>query len=271
MLRIAVLGATGRMGGAVTRVVSAADDAKIVGACTEPGHTDVGRDVGELAGVGVLGVTITDDISTALAAADVAIDFTLPVAVAGNLEACVTRGCALVMGTTGLEAQQQAMLKDKSSLIPILYGRNLSVGVNVFTELTRLAARYLGSDWEVEIIEAHHRHKLDAPSGTALQLGDAVAAERGVKLDDVAVYGRSGKTGERSADAIGFHSIRAGNIVGDHSVTLVTDNEIVELTHHAVDRELFASGALRAAHWLSNRSAGLYGMRDVLGFEQELK
>jgi 4-hydroxy-tetrahydrodipicolinate reductase len=139
--------------------------------------------------------------------------------------------------------------------------------VNVFTELTRLAARYLGPDWEVEITEAHHRHKLDAPSGTALQLGEAVAAERGVSLNDVAVYGRSGQTGERSADAIGFNSIRAGNIVGDHSVTLVADTETVELTHHAVNRELFASGALRAAAWLSDQPAGLYSMRNVLGFE----
>jgi 4-hydroxy-tetrahydrodipicolinate reductase len=197
----------------------------------------------------------------------VAIDFTLPAAIEGNLAACAEQGCALVMGTTGLEASHQAMLKNKAEQISIVYGRNLSVGVNVFTELTRLATRYLGPEWEVEITEAHHRHKIDAPSGTALQLGDAVAAERGVNLDEVAVFGRNGHTGERPADAIGINSIRAGSIVGDHSVLFVADTETVELKHHAVDRELFASGALRAARWLSGRPAGLYSMRDVLGFD----
>jgi len=139
--------------------------------------------------------------------------------------------------------------------------------VNVFTELARQAARFLDGDWDVEITEAHHRFKVDAPSGTALQLGEAVADERGQNLDDVAIIGRSGHTGARPPGAIGISSIRAGNIVGDHTVAFVSDTETVELTHHAVDRELFASGALRAAHWLKNQPAGLYGMRDVLGFD----
>lgn len=267
MLKIAVFGANGRMGRAVTRVVSASADAEIVGACTEPGHETVGQDVGELAGMGSLGVVVTADPAEALANADVAIDFTLPAAVPGNLAACRESGCALVMGTTGLAAEHVAMISESSEEISILYGRNLSIGVNVFTELARQAARYLGDEWDVEITEAHHRYKLDAPSGTALQLGEAVADERGTNLDDVAVIGRNGHTGERPRGAIGISSIRAGNIVGDHTVAFVSDTETVELTHHAVDRELFASGALHAAQWLNGRRAGLYSMRDVLGFD----
>jgi 4-hydroxy-tetrahydrodipicolinate reductase len=267
MLKIAVFGANGRMGRAVTRVVTASADAEVVGACTEAGHETVGQDVGELAGLGSLGILVTADANEALADADVAIDFTLPAAVAGNLAACKANGCALVMGTTGLAPEHVALLDESSETISILYGRNLSVGVNVFTELARQAAHYLGDDWDVEITEAHHRFKLDAPSGTALQLGEAVADARGANLDDVAVIGRSGHTGERPAGAIGISSIRAGNIVGDHTVAFVSDTETVELTHHAVDRELFASGALRAAQWLAEKPAGLYSMRDVLGFE----
>jgi 4-hydroxy-tetrahydrodipicolinate reductase len=252
MLKIAVFGANGRMGRAVTRVVTASADADVSGACTEPGHATVGQDVGELAGMGSMGVLVTADPAEALAGADVAIDFTLP---------------AVVMGTTGLAPEHVALIDETSESISILYGRNLSIGVNVFTELARQATRYLGTDWDVEITEAHHRYKLDAPSGTALQLGEAIADERGQNLDDVAVIGRSGHTGERPTGAIGIHSIRAGNLVGDHTVAFVSDTETVQLTHHAVDRELFASGALRAAHWLVERPAGLYSMRDLLGFD----
>jgi 4-hydroxy-tetrahydrodipicolinate reductase len=267
MLKIAVFGANGRMGRAVTRVVTASADAEVVGACTEAGHETVGQDVGELAGLGSLGILVTADANEALADADVAIDFTLPAAVAGNLAACKANGCALVMGTTGLAPEHVALLDESSETISILYGRNLSIGVNVFTELARQAAHYLGDDWDVEITEAHHRFKLDAPSGTALQLGEAVADERGASLADVMVVGRNGHTGERPTGAIGINSIRAGNIVGDHTVAFVSDTETVELTHHSVDRELFASGALQAAQWLADRQPGLYGMRDVLGFK----
>ena len=267
MLRIAVFGANGRMGRAVTRVVSASADAEIVGACTEPGHETVGQDVGELAGLGSLGIAVTANAEDALAGADVAIDFTLPAAVPGNLAACLATRCALVMGTTGLTAEHVAMIDKVSESISILYGRNLSIGVNVFTELARQAARHLGDGWDVEITEAHHRYKLDAPSGTALQLGEAVADARGMNLNDVAVIGRHGHTGQRPPGAIGISSIRAGNIVGDHTVAFVSDTESVQLTHHAADRELFASGALHAARWLQGRPAGLYSMRDVLGFD----
>ncbi len=267
MLKVAVFGANGRMGRAVTRVVCASADAELVGACTEAGHATVGQDVGELAGLGQLGIPVLGDAAEALANADVAIDFTLPAAVPGNLAAARATGTAVVMGTTGLNAEHVALLSESSEEISILYGRNLSIGVNVFTELARQAAAYLGDEWDVEITEAHHRYKLDAPSGTALQLGEAVADARGQNLEDVAVYGRHGHTGERPPGAIGIHAIRAGNIVGDHTVAFVSDTETVQLSHHAVDRELFASGALRAAAWLHGRPAGLYSMRDVLGFD----
>ncbi len=267
MLKIAVFGANGRMGRAVTRVVAAMPEVELVGACTEAGHATVGQDAGELAGLGQLGVAVRGDAEEALADADVAIDFTLPAAVPGNLAAAAATHTALVMGTTGLSAEHVALLSETSEKISILYGRNLSIGVNVFTELARQAARYLGADWDVEITEAHHRYKLDAPSGTALQLGEAVADVRGTNLQDVMVAGRHGHTGERPAGAIGISSIRAGNIVGDHTVAFVSDTEAVELRHHAVDRELFASGALRAAQWLNGKPPGLYSMRDVLGFE----
>lgn len=267
MLRIAVFGASGRMGRAVTRVVAASPDAVLVGAVTEPGHPDIDRDAGELAGVANLGVTVTADAAKAITGADIAIDFTLPVALAGNLAACRAAGVGMIIGTTGLDSAQMELISQASKEIPVLYGRNLSIGVNVFTELARLAARYLGAGWEVEITEAHHRHKVDAPSGTALQLGEAVAAERDVKLADVGVYGRNGHTGERPQAAIGFHSIRGGNIVGDHTVALISDAEILELRHHAVDRELFAAGALRAGQWMRGKDPGLYSMRDVLGFD----
>lgn len=267
MLKIAVFGANGRMGRAVTRVVAASPDVEIVGACTESGHETVGQDIGELAGLGQLGITVLGDAEEALAQADVAIDFTLPAAVPGNLAACRATGTALVMGTTGLAAEHVALLSETSEKISILYGRNLSVGVNVFTELARQAARFLDTDWDVEITEAHHRYKLDAPSGTALQIGEAIADVRGTGLDQVMVAGRNGHTGERPKGAIGISSIRGGNIVGDHTVMFISDTETVELTHHAVDRELFASGALRAARWLHGRAPGLYSMRDVLGFD----
>jgi 4-hydroxy-tetrahydrodipicolinate reductase len=265
-MRVAVLGCTGRMGIAVARAVAESRDAELSGALTQSGHAMLNVDLGVVAGLPTTGVLITSDLSTALEGADVAIDFTLPAATQSNLTACRKHKVALVMGTTGLNEAQRAVLAQAAQEIPIVYARNMSVGVNVTTELARLAARYLGGDWDTEITEAHHRYKVDAPSGTALQLGEAIARERGVDLTDVAVYGRAGKSDGRSRGEIGFSSIRAGNIVGDHSVLFASDTEIVELQHHAADRSVFAQGALRAARWLTGRDAGLYGMPDVLEF-----
>lgn len=266
MIRIAVLGATGRMGKMLVGLI--ADDAglKLAGAASEPGHARLGDDAGRVAGVDELGVAVTDDPAAAIAGAEVAIDFTLPAAAAGNIAACVEQRVALVMGTTGLSVEQQALLGDAGRKIALVYGRNMSVGVNVITELVRLASQTLGDDYDIEIVEAHHRHKIDAPSGTALQLGEAAASGRGVCLDDVAVSGRRGHGEPRETGAIGFASIRAGRIVGDHSVMFAADEEIIELRHRALDRAVFARGALRAAAWVGGRPAGLYSMRDVLGF-----
>ncbi len=265
-MRVAVLGCAGRMGIAVARAVTESRNAEVSGALTQHDHAMLNVDLGVVAGLPTMGVTVTSDLATALEGADVAIDFTLPAAAQANLAACVKHGVALVMGTTGLNEAQQDMLAEAAGKIPIVYGRNMSVGVNVTTELARLAARFLGQEWDTEIIEAHHRHKVDAPSGTALQLGETIANERGADFSQVAVFGRSIKSDARRRGEIGFSSIRAGSIVGEHRVMFASDTEIVELKHQATDRSVFAQGALRAAHWLEGKPAGLYGMPDVLGF-----
>jgi len=265
MTRIAVFGATGRMGQTLIRLI--ADDAslELVGAATEPGHHAIGSDAGLIAGIKESGVEITSAASAAVAGADVALDFTLPAAMAGNVAACIEQGVALVIGTTGLSADDDAALERAAGSIAVLRGRNMSVGVNVLSALAQLASEALGADYDVEIHEAHHRHKVDAPSGTALQLGEAVAKGRGVALESVAVYARHGVGEAREPGSIGFSSIRAGSIVGDHSILFAADEEIIELRHHAQDRSVFARGALRAATWIAGRQAGFYSMNDVLG------
>ena len=265
MQRIAILGANGRMGIALIRLIAASDRAVLTGALTESGHTSVGRDAGQLAGLDTAGVLLTDQLDKALADCDVAIDFTAPAATMRHVHGCVARGCSLVVGTTGLGAAELAALKSAAGSIALLYSRNMSIGITVLTELVRQAAGLLGPDFDAEVFEAHHRAKKDAPSGTALQLGEAVAEARGQKFTDVAIYDRSGLSAGRPAQAIGFASLRAGSIVGDHSVLLASDEEVLELTHRATDRALFARGALRAAAWLADKPAGLYSMQDVLG------
>jgi len=265
VVRIAVLGANGRMGQTLVRLIVTDDSLHLTGAATEPGHESVGQDVGRLAGIDPVGITVTDEPGAAVAVSDVAIDFTLPAATRGNVAACIEHDVEMVMGTTGLSAGDHELLARAGRKIAIVYGRNMSVGVNMISELARLAGRALGEDYDVEISEAHHRDKLDAPSGTALQLGEAVAAGRGVRLEDVAVYERHGTQAAREWGGIGFASVRAGSIVGDHSIMLASDEEIVELRHRALDRNAFARGALRAARWVVEQSPGLYSMSDVLG------
>jgi len=265
MLQIAIFGANGRMGQTLVRLVDAAEDLSLAGALTVEGHAEIGRDAGELAGIGPLGVELTDSLQTALTSADVAIDFTLPDATTGNLAACVQAKTPLVLGTTGLDSSAEQALGSASVGLPIVYGRNMSVGVNLLTELVRIAAATLGDDYDIEISETHHRHKLDAPSGTALQLGEAAARGRGVALDEVAVSGRQGRSDARVPGSIGFASLRAGSVVGDHSVLFAADEEVLDLSHRALDRAVFARGALRAARWLHGQGPGLYGMREVLG------
>jgi 4-hydroxy-tetrahydrodipicolinate reductase len=257
------------MGRAVLSCIYESSDLKLVGAITEPGDSLLGRDAGELAGAAPAGVPLTDDRSQGLDAAQVAIDFTLPVVTEANIKACVDHGTALVIGTTGLEARQRKAMEQAAHEIPIVYARNMSVGVNVFTELVARAAKALGDGYDVEIAETHHRHKVDAPSGTALALGESIAAAQGRKLKDVAVHARHGQIGPRVPGTIGFSVVRGGNVVGEHSVRFIGAEEEVEFFHRAADRKTFARGALRAARWAAGRAPGLYSMADVLGMSRE--
>jgi len=274
MARVTVLGASGRMGTALIRLIAAGGEHQLVGALGEPGDRSLGRDAGQVAGLDPLGVLITDDLAAALQGSGgapghgchVAIDFTAPVVTERHALACAEGGHALVVGTTGLGVAQLAALQTAARRTPVLYARNMSLGVTVLTELVRQAVTLLGPGFDVEITEAHHRHKKDSPSGTALQLGEAVAAARGQQLAEVAVHGRSGlATAGRTEGTIGFSSVRGGAIVGDHTVLLAGAEELLELSHRAMDRALFARGALRAASWLVGQPAGLYSLREVLG------
>jgi len=253
------------MGRALVSCISEAPELKLTGALTEPKHALLGRDAGEVAGVSVLGVLVTDDRNQALDGAQVAIDFTLPEALEANVHACDAAGAALVVGTTGLGESHQRAMRKAAHHIPIVYGRNMSVGVNLFIDLVARAARALGPDYDAEILEAHHRQKIDAPSGTALALGEAVAVARGRKLPELAVHAREGQIGPRVPGTIGFSVVRGGTIVGDHTVLFIGPEEQLEFTHHALDRKAFARGALRAAQWLAGRAPGFYTMADVLG------
>ena len=265
-----MLGAAGRMGQAILSCLSEqVDELKVVGAVTEPSDPALGADAGEHAGLGTLGVPLTDDRAQALHGAQVAIDFTLPAAAEANARACVEQGTALVVGTTGLTEAQIRALETAAQTIPLVYGRNMSIGVNVFMNLVSRAAAVLGAEYDAEIIEAHHRQKVDAPSGTALELGERVAAAKGRSLEELAVHGRHGQTGPRVPDTIGFSVIRGGSIVGDHTVMFAASEESIELSHHALDRKSFARGAIRAARWLAGQAPGLYSMADVLGLRDE--
>jgi 4-hydroxy-tetrahydrodipicolinate reductase len=265
MLKIAVLGASGRMGRAILARLADAGDLRLTGAITEAKDPALGRDAGEAAGLPPFGVPLTDDREQALHGAQVAVDFTLPAALEANVRAAAEAGSALVIGTTGLETRHFDAMRQTAHEIPLVYGRNMSVGVNVFMALVERAAAVLGDDYDVEIVEAHHRHKVDAPSGTALALGERVAEAKGRALHELAVYGRNGRTGPRVPRTIGFSALRGGNIVGDHSVLFIGPDEQLELTHRARDRSAFARGALDAARWAAGRAPGYYSMADVLG------
>lgn len=265
MIRVAVVGAAGRMGKTFIEAITNTDGVTVAAATERPDSTLVGTDVGELAGVGKLGVLVSHSLTKVVDTFDVVIDFTGPQATMVNLEVCRQHGKAMVIGTTGLSDEQKASIKKASADIGIVFAPNMSVGVNLCFRLLELAARVMGEDADIEIIEAHHRHKVDAPSGTALGMGEVIANTLGRDLKEVAVYGREGQTGPRDAKTIGFETIRAGDVVGEHTVWFATEGERVEITHKASNRMTFAKGAVRAAAWLHNRSAGLYDMQDVLG------
>ncbi|MBI5450051.1 MAG: 4-hydroxy-tetrahydrodipicolinate reductase [Gammaproteobacteria bacterium] len=265
MTRIVITGAAGRMGRQLIAACQQTPGAQLAAAIERPGSSVIGADAGELAGSGRLGITVSDDLAQALSGADVLIDFTTPEVTLRNVALCREHRVAMVIGTTGLNDEQRALLHAAAGTLPIVFAPNMSVGVNLCFKLLDIAARVLGDEVDIEVIEAHHRDKVDAPSGTALRMGEVVASALGRELKDCAVYGREGRTGRRDRHTIGFETIRAGDIVGDHTVMFAALGERVEITHKASSRMTFASGALRAALWLRGQKPGLYDMQDVLG------
>ncbi len=265
MTRIAITGAAGRMGRTLIEACRQADGLELTVALEHPDSSLLGSDAGDLAGIGKLGIQVGADLAAVTADFDVLIDFTRPEPTLANLEICRQAGRRMVIGTTGFSDEQKAQIKAAAQDMGVVFAPNMSVGVNVCLKLLDMAARVLGDDFDVEVIEAHHRHKVDAPSGTALRMGEVVAAALGRDLKSCAVYGREGHTGERDRKTIGFETIRAGDIVGDHTVLFAGSGERIEITHKASSRMTFANGAIRAAGWLMEQDNGLFDMQDVLG------
>ena len=265
MTRIAITGAAGRMGRSLIEACQQTDGLEVSVALEHPESSLLGSDAGDLAGIGKLGVPVGADLAAVTDAFDVLIDFTRPEPTLANLEICRQAGRHMVIGTTGFSDEQKAQIEAAAQDIAIVFAPNMSVGVNLCLKLLDMAARVLGDDVDIEVIEAHHRHKVDAPSGTALRMGEVVAEALGRDLKTCAVYGREGHTGERDRKTIGFETIRAGDIVGDHTVMFAGTGERIEITHKASSRMTFANGAVRAAAWLVDRQSGLFDMQDVLG------
>ncbi len=265
--RIAVTGAAGRMGRELIRAVHGRDDCVLAGAIEHPGSLALGQDAGLLAGLGKLGVVITDDPLDLFVKVDAVLDFTIPAASLEFAGLAANARIVHVLGTTGLSPQDEAQLEAAARHAVIVRSGNMSLGVNLLVALTRRVAETLDADFDIEILEMHHRHKVDAPSGTALMLGKAAAEARGVELDKVAVRVRDGHTGARRRGDIGFATLRGGSVVGEHSVLFAADGEVIELTHRAADRGIFARGAVKAALWGRGKRPGFYSMMDVLGLE----
>lgn len=265
MLKIAVTGAGGRMGRTLIEACKLADNCQLTAAFERLDSTLNGTDSGELAGIGNNGVKIITDIDSAVDDFDIMIDFTSIDSSLDHIETCKQHGKKIIIGTTGFSADQKNIIEEASKEIAIVFAPNMSVGVNLCLQLLQMAAKVMGDDADIEVIEAHHRHKVDAPSGTALRMGEVIAETLGRNLDECAVYGREGHTGARDSKTIGFETIRAGDIVGDHTVMFATDGERVEITHKASSRMTFAKGAIRAAKFLKDKEKGLFDMQDVLG------
>jgi len=263
-LRIAIAGADGRMGRMLIEAVQRAGDLSLGGAFDVRGSRALGRDAADFLGE-KSGVTITDDVDAALAGADMMIDFTRPEGTLAHLAAAEKAGKPIVIGTTGFDEAGKARIQAAAERIPVVFAPNMGVGVNALGKILAVAARILDEGYDVEIIEAHHRHKVDAPSGTALWLGEIVAEATDRDLDKDAVYARQGHTGERAARTIGFSAIRGGDIVGDHTVLFAGTGERIEITHRSTSRASYAQGALRACRFLAGREHGLFDMQDVLG------
>ncbi|MBT5435196.1 MAG: 4-hydroxy-tetrahydrodipicolinate reductase [Rhodospirillaceae bacterium] len=264
-VRIGICGCGGRMGRMLAQVGHAREGVVIAAGIEQPGSELLGRDLGELAGLGPLGVLIGDDRAALFAASDVVVDFTAPASTLANAAVAADTGKGLVVGTTGLSGDDKAVLEKAADVAPIVFAANMSLGVNLLAGVARKVAAALDDEFDIEIVEMHHRHKVDAPSGTALALAEAVAEGRGVVLDEVVDRGRDGVTGARKRGTIGMAALRGGDVVGDHQVIFAADGERIEIGHRASDRGIYARGAITAALWLRGRPAGLYGMDDVLG------
>ncbi len=264
-VRIGIVGAGGRMGRALVREIGGTDGCMVAGASERPGAPVLGQDAGAMAGIGSIEVKIHDDPLALFAGCDAVIDFTSPSVTAHHASLAAQGKTIYIVGTTGLEAEQFDALRKAAAHTAIVQAYNMSVGVNLLAGLVRQVATQLGPDWDIEIVEMHHRLKVDAPSGTAILFGEAAARGRGIDLAQHSERGRDGITGARQKGSIGFASLRGGNVVGDHSVIFAAENERIELSHKASDRTIFARGAVRAALWARSAAPGLYGMADVLG------
>ncbi len=265
MVKIAVCGAAGRMGGRIIVAINEAEGCELAGALERPGHPMLGMDAGMLAGTGSLGVAISDDLNAVIAGCDVLIDFTTPKVSLKNLEACALQKKAIVIGSTGFTPEERALARELARDIPCVLAPNMSVGVNVCFKVLADIAKILGDDFDVEIVEAHHKLKKDAPSGTAVRMGEVVAEALGRDYNKVANFHREGICGERTREEIGMQTIRGGDIVGEHTVYFIGMGERIELTHRAHTRDMFSRGSVRAAKWVVTQKPGLYDMQDVLG------
>lgn len=264
MLNIAIAGSTGRMGRTLLESIAESPDMRLSAALEQQSSPFLGKDAGELIGA-PCGISIHDDVAIALAGSNVLIDFTRPSGTLAHLAICRELGIKMVIGTTGFTIEEKEILKSAANEIAIVFAPNMSVGVNILFKLLEVAANALRDGYDIEIVEAHHRHKVDAPSGTALRMGEVIAQALDRDLSEVAVYGREGVTGERLPDTIGFSTIRGGDIVGDHTAIFAGIGDRIEITHKASNRKTFALGALRAARFLMNQQHGLFDMQDVLG------
>ena len=263
-VRIAIAGAAGRMGRNLVHACALSEHTQLTQATDKPGHSLIGSDAGMVAGIDPQNVLIAEVLEAGKF--DVLVDFTHPSVTTEHVDYCLQHNKKMVIGTTGCDAALEQKLRDASDSIAIMYAPNMSVGVNLCLQLLATAAKVLGDSVDIEIIEAHHRHKVDAPSGTALKMGRVIADVLGRDLDSCAVYGREGQTGARDRKTIGFETIRAGDIVGEHTVLFADEGERIEITHKASNRMTFANGAMRACEWIQHRDKGLHGMPDVLGF-----
>ena len=266
-VKIAITGAAGRMGKALMEAVAQSDGAELAAAIVRPTSSLVGADAGEFCGLGKNGVPLVGDIQDVIDQFDVLIDFTAPQATIANAKVCAEHGKGFIVGTTGFSDEEKVEFDTAIEGVATVFAANFSTGVNLCFKLLDIAARVMAEDADIEIYEAHHRHKVDSPSGTALRMGEVVADAVDRNLKDVAVYGREGQIGPRERDTIGFATVRGGDVVGDHTVSFLADGERVEITHKASSRLSFARGAVRAAIWSNSAEAGLYDMQDVLGLK----